>query len=307
MGKRNRERRREEQRRARSAAGRARETGNSGPSGHWGAGDRSSPREVESVVLAAAVAVVREDGPAFAELLTRLFWGPPVADGSRLVDAGLSRCLERAVGEAWRRGWQPADLARVTERRLSPAHARVATTAIAAEAGRYPPSTVDAHWRSQLDELAHDAAPATNGRRAGGPATREIEIRRGVETLALLLHVPELPRLCAPPGEATGAATFAASGIAASTDARVLGRVRALLAKAESTTFPDEAEALTTKAQELMARHAIDRAVLGTAAGQTGGPVGRRLAWTTPMPAPRPSCSAKSPWPTGAGRCGRRT
>ncbi len=34
----------------------------------------------------------------------------------------------------------------------------------------------------------------------------------------------------------------------------MLQRVRALLAKAESTTFPEEAEALTGEAQELMAR-----------------------------------------------------
>jgi len=42
----------------------------------------------------------------------------------------------------------------------------------------------------------------------------------------------------------------------------VLAKVRALLAKAESTTFPAEAEALTAKAQELMSRHAIDEAML---------------------------------------------
>ena len=41
----------------------------------------------------------------------------------------------------------------------------------------------------------------------------------------------------------------------------VLDKVRALLAKAESTTFDAEAEAFTAKAQELMARHRIDRAV----------------------------------------------
>lgn len=44
-----------------------------------------------------------------------------------------------------------------------------------------------------------------------------------------------------------------------------LGRVEALLAKAESTEFPDEAEALVAKAQELMARHAIDGAMLAAA------------------------------------------
>jgi len=41
-------------------------------------------------------------------------------------------------------------------------------------------------------------------------------------------------------------------------DERVLGRVQALLAKAQSTDFPEEAEALTAKAHELMARYAID-------------------------------------------------
>lgn len=41
-----------------------------------------------------------------------------------------------------------------------------------------------------------------------------------------------------------------------------LRRVQALLAKAESTEFPAEAETLLAKAQELMARHAIDEAML---------------------------------------------
>jgi hypothetical protein len=45
-------------------------------------------------------------------------------------------------------------------------------------------------------------------------------------------------------------------------DQKVLARVRALLAKAESTQFPEEAEALSAKAQELMNRHAFERAVL---------------------------------------------
>ncbi len=59
-------------------------------------------------------------------------------------------------------------------------------------------------------------------------------------------------------------------------DARVLHRVRALLAKAESTTYAEEAEALTAKAQELMDRHAIDRAVLVAAGAVPGGGPGRR-------------------------------
>lgn len=43
---------------------------------------------------------------------------------------------------------------------------------------------------------------------------------------------------------------------------RVLERVRALLAKAESTTFAEEAAALTAKAHELISSHAIDMALV---------------------------------------------
>lgn len=64
-------------------------------------------------------------------------------------------------------------------------------------------------------------------------------------------------------------------------DERALGRVRALLAKAESTEFAPEAEALSAKAQELITRHSIDEALLAHGAGGAGGagasPISRRL------------------------------
>ena len=44
-------------------------------------------------------------------------------------------------------------------------------------------------------------------------------------------------------------------------------RIAALLDKAESTSFPEEADAFMAKAQELMARHAIDEAMLDAARG----------------------------------------
>ena len=46
-------------------------------------------------------------------------------------------------------------------------------------------------------------------------------------------------------------------------------RIAALLDKAESTPYPEEAEAFLAKAQELMARHAIDDAMLDAARGST--------------------------------------
>jgi len=62
----------------------------------------------------------------------------------------------------------------------------------------------------------------------------------------------------------------------------VLDRVRALLAKAESTEFAEEAEALTAKAQELMARHSIDAALLAAQHPASDEPVGRRLGTDRP-------------------------
>ncbi|MCA1695524.1 MAG: DUF2786 domain-containing protein, partial [Actinobacteria bacterium] len=55
----------------------------------------------------------------------------------------------------------------------------------------------------------------------------------------------------------------------------------ALLAKAESTTFPDEAEALSTKAQELMSRYSLERIVVDSAdnPGSDPHPAAARRLW----------------------------
>jgi hypothetical protein len=67
-------------------------------------------------------------------------------------------------------------------------------------------------------------------------------------------------------------------------DSRVLDRVRALLAKAESTSFAEEADAFTAKAHQLMDRHAIDRAMLAShGRGHSGpGATSRRVSVEQP-------------------------
>jgi hypothetical protein len=87
-------------------------------------------------------------------------------------------------------------------------------------------------------------------------------IEHEVRWLALLTTVPRLP-------------SVAPRSPAARGDEAMLAKIRALLAKAESTTFPDEAEALSAKAQELMARHRIDHVLVG--GDDDSAPVGRRL------------------------------
>lgn len=49
---------------------------------------------------------------------------------------------------------------------------------------------------------------------------------------------------------------------------KLLARVRALLAKVEATDYPDEAEAFTAKASELIAKYGIDEAMLAAAGGR---------------------------------------
>jgi hypothetical protein len=112
---------------------------------------------------------------------------------------------------------------------------------------------------------------------AGGRSSVTVDsLPVAVEVLGLLLCLPALPRLGPPPARRPQ-------------NTRVLEKVRALLAKAESTTFPDEAEALSAKAQELMARHAIDSAMVGAgAAGVDDGPTGVRV------PVDDPYAGAKS-------------
>lgn len=65
----------------------------------------------------------------------------------------------------------------------------------------------------------------------------------------------------------------------------MLGRIRALLAKAESTDFPDEAEALTAKAQHLMSRYSIDEAVLHAGGAGASGIRARRFHLDDPYAA----------------------
>lgn len=224
-------------------------------------------RGLDEVIVEALIATRDGDARGVTSSLDHL-----VQQDEGRVDAALERHLEPAVSDVWTRGWQPADVPRFL-RRQGVIHARVAAEAIVAEAARYHPTGLDARWRDQLDELRD--AVATSGRTRDG-VDRIEHLATVVETLVMLLGLGPLPVLCSLPGHAAGAVPRV--GV----DGRMLQRVRALLAKAESTTFPEEAEALTAKAQELMARHALDRAVLDAAEGNESEPAAWRIGVDDP-------------------------
>jgi hypothetical protein len=105
-------------------------------------------------------------------------------------------------------------------------------------------------------------------------------IRGVVELGHVLVRLPRLPRLCPPPGKASRATRHDRGAVDA--DPRVLEKVRALLAKAESSEFDAEAEAFTAKAQELMARHSIDHALLAMGRANVAEPSGIRVGLDSP-------------------------
>ncbi|MGH3500267.1 MAG: DUF2786 domain-containing protein, partial [Nocardioidaceae bacterium] len=75
-----------------------------------------------------------------------------------------------------------------------------------------------------------------------------------LELAATLSVLPPITEVLSPPGAARAGAKPRSTA-----DHKQLARVRALLAKAESTEYDDEAEALSAKAQELISRYALDR------------------------------------------------
>ncbi|HEX3961719.1 MAG TPA: DUF2786 domain-containing protein [Trebonia sp.] len=215
------------------------------------------------------------------------------------VSSTLSGFLRTAVTSAWRAGWQPAELARHVGREASPAHAAMAADMIAAEMRSYGAATVDPRWSAQVSAIAPDGSwwGSDDGylsawRRRANDYDPTTGVATALETLNVLRSLPVQEKLLPPPGSALPAAsardTAARDTAARDTagrpppDQRMLGRIRALLAKAESTEFAAEAEALSGRAQELMARYSIDHALLAAQDGRSELPGGRRIPVDSP-------------------------
>jgi Protein of unknown function (DUF2786) len=211
------------------------------------------------------------------------------------ADAALTGGLDAT----WRIGWQPMDVWEIFRRRLDDEVAEFIVGAIAAESVRYPAAASHPRWRAQLAELG-----ATQWWPQDRPYAEVWAERAGIDTVAMLALVlealahlrvlPPEPELIPPPGSYSGpgpAPGSPRSSVSAEVDPKVLAKVRALLAKAESTEFPEEADAFFAKAQELMSRYSLERAVVEALdpAGR-GMPVrtgGRRIWLDSPYLGPK--------------------
>ncbi|MFD3731815.1 DUF2786 domain-containing protein [Streptomyces sp. NPDC058632] len=194
------------------------------------------------------------------------------------ADAELARRGEEFVANAWRRGWQPADVVRIVRRELDDVHLRLVTALIRAQAPHDRPR--GPRWTAQLDALGGTGAAPEPPR---PPRTDRFSHATAVlELYRLLLRLPTLESLDEAAGSAGTAGEAGPEEGDRRPEPRMLGRIRALLAKAEATGFPEEAEALTAKAQELMARHSVDEALLAVRAHAATAPGACRIGVEAP-------------------------
>jgi Protein of unknown function (DUF2786) len=244
--------------------------------GQGGAGPSASQR-AERLVAEALLAQSGGDQETFSRCAAQLAAQPGAAGWARIAERALLASLVGAVTAGWRQGWQPAEVVRQVGREFGPRHARLATDAVAAEMRGYAAATIDERWEAQLATLG--AAAWWGGDdgylerwRDRERIDRDAAVTCALEALFAFLTLPPLSLLCPLPGAARRGAMHPERTAGGPVDQRMLDRVRALLAKAESTEFPEEAEALTSRAQELMARHSIDDALLAAAASGPAGP-----------------------------------
>ena len=210
------------------------------------------------------------------ELAATLAEHQPTVDASGIV----TRELLSALDDVWERGWQPADVAHAARKDATAGSVALAVALMGEHARRTDAAAraPDA-WVDQLRELR--VLPP--GDPAVVAAWRRAERRSPAEAWRIVLLLVGMLRCAArlevlvPPPSRWGPARPRPAGEPVGGDDRVLRRIRGLLAKAESSEFPEEAESLTAKAQELMTRHAVDAALLAAGAPPDDGVATRRV------------------------------
>lgn len=216
-----------------------------------------------------------------------------VLDDKPGARAAIEADLMTLVAMAWGAGWQPDEIYRHIPRR-SP-NTKLCRTLlgelIAADAVRSQRRGDPIHpsWKLQTDRFVskarcHPSKPGWFDRwiRAQADPADAVRAVIGIDMAFAMLRV--LPKLLPPPGERE-CDLFDLDPGAPSVPSGTLVTIRAVLAKAESTPFPAEAEAFTAKAQAMMTAEQIDAATVraapvgGSAHGRASA---RRLMFDEP-------------------------
>ena len=223
-----------------------------------------APSGAERAAAALVEAAMRQQlgGPVVAEQLSTVerMWNQTPDEVGRILDDLLMRTAERLFAT----GWTPVDFHEVGRRRLTGRAASCLDDIVVAATASYPSAQVDALWSAELEGIGGavwwDPADSLVAQWARASHTVTDVFALIVDMLALMFSLEDLAPTLSPPG--SGLTSVQHEDLM---DSAMLAKVRALLAKAESTEFDEEAEALSAKAQELMTRCAIDHAMLGRA------------------------------------------
>jgi hypothetical protein len=296
MGRNSQQRRAEKRRKDARRANRS-----AAPGGGVMGGEDGSRRDLDSLVISAAMLAAgpREDAALFSvacETLTAAELEPGASPRPSTI---IARLLDRHLPDLFEHGWQPADVVHAVKKEWKARAGRLVVGGIAADARRTDaPARAPQVWLDQLADLG--VFDAARGVVVGGQEDHVDRWRRaerlhpdeaitaGLQVLSFVLRAPRLQHLVDPPS-AWGASNRGRAAtrvlVTGDVDAKALKVIRALLAKAEASTFDAEAESFTVKAQELMTRHSIDAAVVASAAhsgDRTSGVESRRVHIDSP-------------------------
>ena len=183
-----------------------------------------------------------------------------------LITSAEQATLRNIIDFALDHGWQPADVVHAVRTRTNQRGADAAATLVGDHGRRHDAQhRAPLAWVTQLDALAEP------GRRSLATLTH-----KDVTALYQIGTWLPLRALLPPPSKwaasnVGGPDTCLAAKREGPVDTKLLATIRALLAKAESTSFEYEAEAFTAKAQQLMTRNSINAAMLAVAADSGPG------------------------------------
>jgi hypothetical protein len=212
-------------------------------------------RLLRTAALARAI-----DEPDAGRRITPLLQGR-FALRAHTVDVAVDTAVREAARGLLTHGWTPAEVHTFAARRLDDATLTYLVDALAATAQW----TTGVAWLPELKQLSARMWWTVGEPHVGQWAVRHGQrradaIHTAVRVLALLSY---LPRTDAPQHAAPGPLPLPAGALVQ--DGRIASKIDALLARAGSSTYPSEAAACASKAQELMVRYAtVPEASLST-------------------------------------------
>lgn len=220
------------------------------------------PDLIANIMLAAAFERARGDVGAAKECAAEIA-SPRFQGTTRDVETAAHLATDHVFIRVFRDGWLPEDLVQITRRRLDRVAVSYLVDELAAYLRQFAPTTVHPVWHDQLTQLDAVVWWSRDKPQLGQWAAKNVldlaeALATVIELLGLLMTLHPVAVIVPLPGTVKNQKATSHHGV----DEKMLSRVRALLAKAESSSFPDEAEALSAKAQELMTRHALDRVLV---------------------------------------------